>query len=99
VTTLATPNPTSEAAIFGRLWDAADRLTPALARHVLTLGFADSDKARMRDLAERNSGGGLSAGELEELDNYVRVGDLLAILQSKARVRLKRRPGGRNGPG
>ena len=83
----------SEAAIFARLWDAEHAaLTPDLARHVLGLAFGPPDVARMRDLAARHRDGLASAAELEELDNYVRVGDLLAVLQSKARRRLGVKP-------
>ncbi len=90
----------SEAAIFARVWDRTDAgLTPALARHVLRLGFAEADVARMRELAEKNRDGRLTAAEREELDNFVRVGDLLAVLQSKARKLLKRTPSARNGHG
>jgi hypothetical protein len=84
---------TSEAAIFGRLWESQEAgLTSELASHVLKLGFSERDKARMHELAAKNNAGGLSAAELEALDNYVRVGDLIAILQSKARKFLKRKP-------
>jgi len=48
------------------------------------------DQARMEELAQRNQKGRLSVGEREELENYVKVGDLLAILHSKARQALKR---------
>lgn len=81
----------TEAAIFARLWGGAD-LTPELARHVLGLTFGPDDLARMRELAARNRDGRASAAELDELDSYVRVGDLLAILQSKARRRLGVKP-------
>jgi hypothetical protein len=81
------------AAIFARVWDGtAGALTPALARHVLTLGFADADTARMRELVARNRDGRLTDQELEILDNYVLVGDLLAVLQAKARRLLKAAP-------
>lgn len=79
------------AAIFGRLWEGRATLTVPLARHVLTLGFADADVARMHELAERNRAGELTPGEAAELDDFIRAGDLLAILQSKARMRLKQK--------
>jgi hypothetical protein len=82
---------TSEAAIFGRLWESKDAaLTFELARHVLKLGFSERDKARMHELTIKNNAGQLSEAETEALDNYIRVGDLIAILQSKARKILKR---------
>ncbi len=81
----------SEAAIFARLWDARETgLSPELARHVLKLQFLDEDKARMHELAVKNQEGKLSPQEQEELDNFVKVGDLVAILQSKARKVLKK---------
>lgn len=88
----------SEAAIFARLWDAEGGLSPQLARHVLKLAFSEADMARMHLLAERNQNGKLTPAERAELDNFVKVGDLLAILQSKARKLLKQ-PAARNGHG
>jgi hypothetical protein len=91
-TTRAAKTRTSEVAIFARLIKADDGdLSPELARYILTLGFGEADQARMRDLAERNQDGALSGAEREELDNYVKAGHLLALLQSKARKSLKRK--------
>jgi hypothetical protein len=90
---MATTRPelrTSAAAIFARLWEGDNGLTVPVARHVLKLGFNEADKARIRELLERNREGELTDAEQEELDNFVKVGDLLAILQSKARKLLKR---------
>jgi hypothetical protein len=67
-------------------------MTPELARHLLTLGFTEDDRGRMHELAAKNQEGQLSAPERAELDSYIQVGDLLAILQSKARKALKARP-------
>lgn len=88
----------SEAAIFSRVWaDEGQRLPVALARHVLKLQFSAEDQARMHELAAKNQKGELSPEELEELDNFVRVGDLLAILQSKARRSLPKAGAARHG--
>ena len=43
----------------------------------------------MNELAAKNRDGKLSALEEEELNNYVRVGQTLGIVQSKARRSLK----------
>jgi hypothetical protein len=67
---------------------ASDDLSREWARHALTLGFKEDDQARMRDLAARNQEGALSLEEREELENYVSVGHLLALLHSKARILL-----------
>jgi hypothetical protein len=83
-------NKTSEIAIFGRLIKAdKGDLSRELAQYILTFGFDEDDQARMRDLAERNQEGSLSSEEREELQNYVKVGHLLALLHSKARRSLK----------
>jgi hypothetical protein len=83
----------SEAAIFARVWESNNQgLTPALARHVLKLRFSENDNRRMHELAVKNQSDGLSKEESDELDNFVKVGDLLAILQSKARILLGKKP-------
>ena len=43
----------------------------------------------MRELAAKNRRGDISHQELEEFDNYITAGDILAIWQSKARRALK----------
>jgi|SRR5713101_7266600 hypothetical protein len=87
-------NGTSQAAIFVRLWETKDgKLPRTLARHILRLGFSIPDKARIQELASKNQQGLISSSELEELDNYIKAGDLLALLQSKARRALKKRKG------
>jgi hypothetical protein len=81
----------SEAAIFGRVFtNRRLALSPELARHVLSLSFCEEDKARMHELAVGNQEGALSAEDKEELHNYIKVGHLLAILQSQARQALKK---------
>ena len=67
-------------------------MSNTLARQVLKLEFSEQEKERMHELAAKNQEGRLSKQEGEELDNYVKVGDLLAILQSKARKLLKQTP-------
>jgi hypothetical protein len=77
--------------LFTRLWDEASQsMTPTLARHVLKLGFTDVDKDRMHELAQKNSAGRITPGELRELDDFVRVADLVGILHAKARLFLKK---------
>jgi hypothetical protein len=64
--------------------------TPEFARYLVSLEFSSADKARMHELAVKNQAGKISPQELRELDGYVKAGDLLAILQSKARMALKK---------
>lgn len=88
-----TSKETTEAAIFGRVFvNGKQTLPPALARHLLGLRFAPEDEARMHELAAKNQAGRISPEELRELDSYIKVGDLVAILQSKARKALKGKP-------
>ena len=82
---------TSEAAIFARLFEGQNGiLSQSVARKLLDLNFSESDQQRMEELAQRNQQGRLTAQEREEFANYVKVGDLLAILHSKARQSLKK---------
>ena len=59
------------------------------ARAVLAIKFSDADKARMVELAEKNTEGKLSAAEREELSSWVKVGDILSMLHLKAQRSLK----------
>lgn len=80
----------SEAAIFGRvLQNSKGAMSKELARYLIALEFIEEDKARMHELAVKNQAGALPKDEQEVLENYVRIGNLLATLQSKARQRLK----------
>ncbi|HKB03132.1 MAG TPA: hypothetical protein VKD90_12980 [Gemmataceae bacterium] len=83
-------SPSAEGAILARLLgNGRGKMSPTLARYILTLGFGPEDQARMAELAERNQEGRLAAAEREELFGYVSAGDLLALLQSKARKTLR----------
>ena len=83
--------PPSEMTILRRIVDA-DRpiLSPEAARAILGLDFAPRDRARMNRLAAKNREGKLTSAEDEELENFIRVGQTLGILKSKARRSLKR---------
>jgi hypothetical protein len=81
----------SEAAIWARvLSPEKNGLSPEAARSLLQLGFGDRDKARMNELAGKNQEGRLSPEERQELEAYVKVGDVLSLLHLKARKSLKR---------
>jgi hypothetical protein len=87
------PSRAVEATILSRLFlNGQGRARREVARHLLSLGFSDEDKARMHELAVKNQERRISPGELRELDGYVKAGDLLAILKLKARKLLKARP-------
>jgi hypothetical protein len=68
------------------------------ARALLRLDFAPEDKERMHELAAKARDGSLTPTEQEEIGIYERVGNLLALMKSKARQRLKK-ASSTNGPG
>jgi hypothetical protein len=59
------------------------------ARAILRLKFSESQNERMLELADKHNRGLLSADELQEMESFRRVGNLLALLQAKARLSLK----------
>jgi hypothetical protein len=65
-------------------------MSPAAARAVMQWKFSDRAVRKMRRLLDRNNKGVLSPTEEEELERYCRVGMLIDLLQSKARLSLKR---------
>lgn len=60
------------------------------ARAILEITFPPSDVRRMNELAAKAREGTLTLDEQDEIDGYERVGHLLGILQSKARLSLTR---------
>jgi hypothetical protein len=89
----------TEAAIWSRLLQPKRAaLSIEAARSLLRLDFTPEDKERMHELAAKARDGSLSAAEQDEIGNYERVGNLLALMKSRARQRLKKSPGS-NGAG
>lgn len=62
------------------------RLSPETADYILKLDFSESDHARLESLSVKAQLGTLTTHERADLEEYVRISDLLAILQSKARL-------------
>jgi hypothetical protein len=60
------------------------------AESILRFDFPPADSRRMNSLAAKSRKGSLSAAEETELEHYREVGRLLELLQSKARLSLKR---------
>src|SRR5437870_9054923 len=80
----------SEGAIWGRLLEVRTAtLSPEGARSILGLDFTDDDRSRMHELAQKAQAGTLTAVEEEEIENYGKVGSVLGVLHSKARVALR----------
>lgn len=86
------PNRTEPAAaIWERVVDFQGKLSPTAARALLRLQFSEGDHARIHELSVKARAGLLSSDEEAELDAFERLGCLLDILHSKARLALKRR--------
>lgn len=90
---------TSEAAILDRIVQPDQPFfSPEAAQGILALDFNETDKERMHLLSAKAREGMLTPEEQATVNSYERVGHLLNILQSKARLSLK--IGGRpNGKG
>jgi hypothetical protein len=68
----------------------AKSISPETARHLLELSFSRSHQKQVDVLSQKARTGALTPAERAELDEFIRVADLLAILQSRARQALKR---------
>ncbi len=66
-------------------------LTPSVAETMLQWKFSDRAIVKMNELASKNREGKLSLEEQRELDNFMRVGSLINLVQAKARLSLKHR--------
>lgn len=86
-------SPNREAAIWARLMRAqTDDLPSDAAEFLLSIDFEEGDRQRTLKLAERSEAGTLTTEEQTEFDSYLHIGNLLAVIQSKARLALKRKP-------
>jgi hypothetical protein len=84
----------TEAAILERIIEPEKPgLNKALAEYVLSLDFKRVDHERMSHLSDKAQKGTLTPEEERELDGYLSMGHFLAMLQSKARIKLKKSNG------
>ena len=85
-------SPNREPAIWARLMQTpGGELSPEAAEYLLSIRFGENDADRMGQLAERSESGELTDEERAEFDSYLHVGNLLAVIQSKALLALRRR--------
>ena len=76
----------NDLAIFRRLVEPdSPTLNRDAAEAILRLRFGPADLKRMNDLAEKNRRGEVTDREHAELASFIRVGQTLGVLQSKAR--------------
>ena len=74
--------------VFGAQVEEGD-LSRSVAEYLLSVRFGEHDVARMNQLSETAQQGKLTTDEQAELDSYLQVSNLLAIMQSKGRRSLK----------
>ena len=65
-------------------------LAPEVAKYFLTIGFTEAEQERYQALASKEQRE-LSSDERSELEEFVHANTVLMLLQSKARLSLKRR--------
>jgi hypothetical protein len=65
-------------------------LPPDAARALLRLDFDDGDRRRMHVLSVKAQEGTLQAADEEELKSYRRIGYLVDLVRSRARLSLKK---------
>ena len=89
---VVTPN--TEAAILARmlLESGEGDLSPEAARYLLSIKLPARDEDRVNELSAKARAGTLTESEQQELDSYLHIGSLLAVMQSKARRLLKHVP-------
>ena len=79
--------------VLERLLDPISRLLgPQNARALIKLRADAKTRARVEKLAEKCNEGKLTPEERSEYETYVHVGNVIAILQAKARAQLKKQP-------
>ena len=64
-------------------------LSPQVAHELLALKFNDEATSRIRELLRKNNAGTIAPEERLTLDNYLRVGGFLDLIQAKARGTLQ----------
>lgn len=80
----------TEAAILARIIESGpSAITPDVARYLLSMRLPSADEERVDELSAKAREGSLSDSEMQELDSYLHIGRLLAVMQSRARRLLK----------
>jgi len=85
--------PNTEAAILARIIQTGEQvLTPDAARYLLSMRLPSGDEDRVNELSAKARAGSLTEAERQELDSYLHIGSLLAVMQSTARRLRKHTP-------
>jgi hypothetical protein len=83
-------NPNTESAILARMIQIGEELSRGAAEYLLSIHFSEQDVARINELSGLARQGKLTGEEQAELDSYIHVSNLLAVMQSKGRRALDR---------
>ena len=76
----------TEAAILARVIESGpSAITPDVAQYLLSMQLPQADQQRVNELSAKARAGSLSESETQELDSYLHIGRLLAVMQSRAR--------------
>jgi hypothetical protein len=87
---MASVSVSSDAAILERVIEPnRGNWSRAAAESILNFRFPSPDVERMNELAAKARTGATTSEEKTELESYMRVGRLLELFQSKARLSLK----------
>lgn len=80
----------TEADILDELFES-DRPTPSaeLAQELLSLKFNERATNHIRELLQKNNADTITLAEKSTLENYLRVGEFLDLMQAKARHTLR----------
>lgn len=68
-------------------------ISPEFARSILELRFSDRANEHIRQLLDKNNKGTVSEAERAELDEFLRVGQFLDLMQAKASLSLQQSSG------
>ena len=79
----------TEAAILARVIESdPSAITADVARYLLSMQLQRADEERVDELSAKARAGSLTEPEAQELDSYLHIGRLLAVMQSRARTSL-----------
>jgi hypothetical protein len=80
--------------IFSRVIQPdAGSLPVELAQYVMSLDFRSEDHTRYEELSSKAAAGNLTAAEADELDGYLHIDSLLAIMRMKADRSVRKQTG------
>src|SRR5262245_12888364 len=78
--------------LLGIIKSQKGAVSPEVARYLLSIEFGAADRKRMMELADQSEEGELTEEERAEFDSYLHIGNLLGMMQAKARVVLGSKP-------